>query len=761
MATSAAAAASELAGHGDNGEFNWEERFQALVQNWSWIDYIVIWKLTPHTPALVWHRGYFNDRSSSFHPEYSRRIAPIFSSVYRSCVFRSSNSGYAARAVYDQAPLWWTSNQPRLPTDERKDQFLQELGIKTIVCLPGLGTDGNMYCLELASTQLKQESSGLLQALLAFASGSREQQLLAAGRDEEELAVAQQQQENFQLESVSTPSSDAEATGGVPTDMMLNLWASLSDIDDAQMQMSSFMQRSTLDSLVMAHDPMQLGQPPAAAAATMFTTTTQYPAMPVSATPAFHNVLPYDQLPGQHQSASTPYQRMQTPELSAASTTALVAAPSSSMNRLQAAGLPLAPADPSSHVRQGMLAQLAGDTRMPPAASARAVDQQLGNPSESTVRSRAAAVNLYSPFKSFEPISRNSKLRRLDDSRDTGNIAGPSKPRQPMIELWIKDLCPRIQESDKMKRRLQLGATAAGSSMNPAGAAGGSFMQGDTHVSADQQYYSPGWIEEQAQIAQKHMLAERDRRFKFKEKINTLCSIVPTTKKKDNLSVLTNTIDYIRQLKEQIAGLEMAGSTSTAAASTHGPAVRQAPAVTSGAGPSSSTAAAELAQAQQQLRSEAAAAATTHPSSSSINNTTTVAVSFRQFELAGTEAAAHGAMSAGTNTGISSNVAGQLVIEVETPYNNPQSLIQVLSVVQDLGLDLDSLSSGNLNNGRMQISVRVLVPVGSSSSQQLTRLSSVVKEKLETMLVLDSRNTPSTTSEMQLLPGDGSKSKGT
>jgi hypothetical protein len=174
---------------------------------------------------------------------------------------------------------------------------------------------------------------------------------------------------------------------------------------------------------------------------------------------------------------------------------------------------------------------------------------------------------------------------------------------------------------------------------------------------------------------------------------------------KDNLSVLTNTIDYIRQLKEQIAGLETAGSTSAAAASTHDPAV------TSGAGPSSSTAAAELAQAQQQMRSEAAAA-TTHPSSSSINNTTTVAVSWRQFELAGTEAAAaHGAMRGGSNTGISSNVAGQLVIEVETPYNNPQSLIQVLSVVQDLGLDLDSLSSGNLNNGRMQISVRVLVSI--------------------------------------------------
>ncbi len=43
----------------------------------------------------------------------------------------------------------------------------------------------------------------------------------------------------------------------------------------------------------------------------------------------------------------------------------------------------------------------------------------------------------------------------------------------------------------------------------------------------------------------------------------------------------------------------------------------------------------------------------------------------------------------------------------------------------------------------------IQAPAGSSSSQQLIQLSSVVKEKLETMLALDSRNTPSTTSEMQ------------
>lgn len=28
-------------------ESDWEEKLQALLQNWQWIDYAVVWKLTP------------------------------------------------------------------------------------------------------------------------------------------------------------------------------------------------------------------------------------------------------------------------------------------------------------------------------------------------------------------------------------------------------------------------------------------------------------------------------------------------------------------------------------------------------------------------------------------------------------------------------------------------------------------------------------------------------------------------------------------
>jgi hypothetical protein len=32
---------------------------------------------------------------------------------------------YAARALFQESPLWWTNDMPRLVTEERKDRFLQ------------------------------------------------------------------------------------------------------------------------------------------------------------------------------------------------------------------------------------------------------------------------------------------------------------------------------------------------------------------------------------------------------------------------------------------------------------------------------------------------------------------------------------------------------------------------------------------------------------------------------------------------------------
>ncbi|CAM6040572.1 unnamed protein product [Sphagnum compactum] len=159
---------------------NWEERLQALMQIWPWIYYAVVWKLTPDKRALVWNTGYIdcnNDRSSQLlhgartNSDHSQRLAAIFYSIFKSCRFTNPSSGYAAKAFSQQSPLWWTScNSPPLPTDPRKEKFLQQAGIQTIVCLPGPRiSDGDiLYCLELASTALVMEASRTLEALQAF-----------------------------------------------------------------------------------------------------------------------------------------------------------------------------------------------------------------------------------------------------------------------------------------------------------------------------------------------------------------------------------------------------------------------------------------------------------------------------------------------------------------------------------------------------------------------------------------------------------------
>ncbi|CAM6030301.1 unnamed protein product [Sphagnum balticum] len=164
-------------------ELNWKELLQVLVENWPWLLYAVVWKLNPHNRAIVWHQGKFN--GGNLQPPgallqqhdpaaESRRLEAIFYTVYKSCTFTiSPSSGYAARALFQESPLWWTNDMPRLVTEERKDRFLQQSGIKTMVCLPGRGSDGNIYCLEIASTHLILETSELLQTFKQlFMSGS-------------------------------------------------------------------------------------------------------------------------------------------------------------------------------------------------------------------------------------------------------------------------------------------------------------------------------------------------------------------------------------------------------------------------------------------------------------------------------------------------------------------------------------------------------------------------------------------------------------
>jgi hypothetical protein len=71
------------------------------------------------------------------------------------------------------------------------------------------------------------------------------------------------------------------------------------------------------------------------------------------------------------------------------------------------------------------------------------------------------------------------------------------------------------------------------------------------------EYRSPNSVAHDQQQAVAHKHAERIRRMKFSHKLQTLISIVPmTNKKKDKVSVLTSTIEYIRQLNSQISTLK-------------------------------------------------------------------------------------------------------------------------------------------------------------------------------------------------------------
>ncbi|GLJ23319.1 hypothetical protein SUGI_0441190 [Cryptomeria japonica] len=53
-----------------------------------------------------------------------------------------------------------------------------------------------------------------------------------------------------------------------------------------------------------------------------------------------------------------------------------------------------------------------------------------------------------------------------------------------------------------------------------------------------------------------HMLAERNRRIKLRQHFSNLCSFLPQNSKKDNYSILANTINNLKELKLRVAKLE-------------------------------------------------------------------------------------------------------------------------------------------------------------------------------------------------------------
>ncbi|KAH9568641.1 hypothetical protein CY35_03G087100 [Sphagnum magellanicum] len=430
------------------------------------------------------------------------------------------------------------------------------------------------------------------------------------------------------------------------------------------------------------------------------------------------------------------------------------------------------PVDASSlHVDKLILAQRAGapaGDRNPPAAGVTVVDQSASmnpgapgaggghqaafqeNPfheqqqqqASSTEDSHVSRRNL-SPFQSLEAAAnRHSKHPRFDEVSTTvaaeavGVITAGSmtsaatheSARQPMIELWKNQLVPRIQQSDSMQRR-QLAAeqqphqpeaglenhhhsrgslprtTVQQQQQRPQQLARScSTIPAETETSevpSELINFSPGWHDDQAHIAHNHKLAERDRRQKFKAKILTLRTIIPPTKKNDKLSVLSNTIEYIRQLKDKVTRLQKPPGiiSSSLQQNLTNPVQAAAPTVAA-PGPSTSC----------------------NPIINSNTNTSSVVLSVE----------VGGGAKADSSTGAS---PGELIIKVQAPKNaETQPLIQILTQVRDLELEIGSLSYDLSTNDQVHISLSVLVR-SSDSQQQTSWYCNQVQASLERALL--------------------------
>ncbi|ONK57954.1 uncharacterized protein A4U43_C09F6070 [Asparagus officinalis] len=64
-------------------------------------------------------------------------------------------------------------------------------------------------------------------------------------------------------------------------------------------------------------------------------------------------------------------------------------------------------------------------------------------------------------------------------------------------------------------------------------------------------------------LNQDHILAERKRRENISEQLFTLSMIIPGLKKRDKLSILMHTIDYLKQMEEKVKTLEEQASKET------------------------------------------------------------------------------------------------------------------------------------------------------------------------------------------------------
>jgi hypothetical protein len=139
------------------------------------------------------------------------------------------------------------------------------------------------------------------------------------------------------------------------------------------------------------------------------------------------------------------------------------------------------------------------------------------------------------PASNFRHVHKSLFKRRICSKLAVHGGDGRSS-QQSLLRQWTEKIVPMIKEAQKLPDK-ELTRSCGTLSSGECGR-----MPNPAHDEA----------------AHAHKLAERSRRNNFNEKLHTLCTLIPIIKKKDRVSVLAHAIDYIHQLKTQVAHLEEA-----------------------------------------------------------------------------------------------------------------------------------------------------------------------------------------------------------
>ncbi|KAG0582593.1 hypothetical protein KC19_3G072100 [Ceratodon purpureus] len=667
---------------------NLVQELKKLVSLCGWT-YAVVWKIGPDHRTPIWHQSYFNEFE-----EREIGQAQRFENIFKSCQFTADRPGYAYLAWLRQSPYWWSRQlMVPVPTDENKELFLTEAKIQTLVCFPGrLPADGSGYCVEVASTSPVSENEAFKASIRDFISTS-----IAPHISSTSSYPLLQEMSNLEAITSSTSMSVLEAAqAGIAAAV-------------AQQQDSAILTDITSQAAIHGEDDAIVGFGNIVRSDEPYYPWTQSTSHYVSAGLSNYPLANFGDYNypnfdigtfsyGGSSPVLDPFQAVEpSPEWApAASGTATTTAHGSSKgkeilvepepelgsstHRKQSQTIP--PTSPNlSSLQQEFLDKL----RKPP--SLQQQTSGLGPSAEdssqmvlvhSGVTSSGFQISSSASSAGVRPISGqvppgHSPTSKFQPRRyPQFPVFGASSKRPSLIHKWATSLAPQIV---RMRRGMQGpgsgGAERPGSFESPGG------------LNFDPRSPNSRMLDYQA--AEIHKLKERKRRSKMNNKLRTLISIVPIIDKKDKVSVLTSTIEYIRQLTSRISNLDNREETAAAPATT------------------------------SRMEEEASMSMDREEELQLLSNVDT------------------------GGAGPSSSFGGPVAVEIEDSpdgetwlikvqaNNHTRSLIQLLNVFQELGLEIITVDYG-ATNGRFRANLCIKDSRNSSTS------SSVLKETLRRVL---------------------------